>query len=203
MAGCTTVEYTLPKRHLFRDTDQVPDINILTQLDEYNICNRPVYVHCLSNTGVMCYQGLDVVAKLSRKDLNIQGVVWDSCCGPYPQVTIVRVLVFTAVLFLCSLRDWTDGDVSLKKCFLSTYEMITDTFIPAIVRQWKGKPNPLSLIEGKSNIQLDRFLYMFFQEFGLEILDEIISRPELQHRNCFSTLTLTSTCPVTTWRILC
>ena len=33
MAGCTTVQYTLPKRHLFRDTDQVPDImdNVLAQ----------------------------------------------------------------------------------------------------------------------------------------------------------------------------
>ena len=99
MAGCTTVQYTLPKRHLFRDTDQVPDImdNILTQLDAYNICNRPVYVHCLSDTGVMCYQGLNVAAKRSEKDLNIHGVVWDSCCGPYPQVTVLRVLVFTAV----------------------------------------------------------------------------------------------------------
>ena len=155
MAGCTTVQYTLPKRHLFRDTDQVPDImdNVLTQLDEYNICNRPVYVHCLSDTGVMCYQGLDVAARRLGKDLNIQGVVWDSCCGPYPQVTVLRVLVFTAVWFLCCLQDWTGGEASLKDCFVSSYEMLRDIFIPALVIKWEGKPNPFCLIEGKIKIQ--------------------------------------------------
>ena len=161
MAGCTTVQYTLPTRHLFRDTDQVPDImdNVLTQLDEYNICNRPVYVHCLSDTGVMCYQGLDVAARRSGKDLNIQGVVWDSCCGPYPQVTVLRVLVFTAVWFLCCLQDWTGGEASLKDCFVSSYEMLRDIFIPALVIKWEGKTNPFCLIEGKNNMQLDTFLY--------------------------------------------
>ena len=128
MAGCTTVQYSLPTRHLFRDTDQVPDImdNVLTQLEQYNICNRPVYVHCLSDTGAMCYQGLDIAAKRSRKDLNIQGVVWDSCCGPYPEVTMVRMLVLTAVWFLSCFRDWTSWEASLKDSLLSSYVMITD-----------------------------------------------------------------------------
>merc|ERR1739844_864203 len=48
-SGCTTVQYVLPTRHLFRDT------------------------------GVMCYQGLDIAVKRSNKSLDIQGVVWDSC----------------------------------------------------------------------------------------------------------------------------
>ena len=102
-----------------------------------------------------------LLLKRSRKDLNnnIQGVVWDSYCGPYPQVTVLRVLVFTAVWFLCCLQDWTGGEASLKDCFVSSYEMLRDIFIPALVIKWEGKPNPFCLIEGKNNIQLDAFLF--------------------------------------------
>merc|ERR1711970_286437 len=53
-AGFTTVQYILPTRH---------------------ILNRPVYVHCFSDTGVMCYQGLDTANRRSNKmkRLNIRG----------------------------------------------------------------------------------------------------------------------------------
>jgi len=149
-AGCTTVQYVLPTRHLFRDTDQIPDImdNILTQLEEYNILNRQVYIHCLCDTGVMCYQGLDIAARRSRRNLNIQGVVWDSCPGPFPEVTLVRMLVFTAVWFLCCLRDWTSGEASLADSLHSSHWMITDRFLPCLANKWKGKPIKFSLIQG-------------------------------------------------------
>jgi len=149
-AGCTTVQYVLPTRHLFKDCDQIPEImdNVLTQLEAYNILNRPVYIHCLCDTGVMCYQGLDIAAKQSRKTLDIQGVVWDSCPGPFPEVTVVRVFVFTTVFLLCVLRDLTTGEVSLKESLLSSYWMFTERFLPCLVKKWKGKPIRFSLIQG-------------------------------------------------------
>ena len=147
------MQYILPTRHLFRYTDQIPDVmdNVLDQLEEYNILNRPVYIHCLCDTGAMCYQGLDISAKSSRRNLNIQGVVWDSCPGPFPEITVMRVLVFTLVWFLCCIRDWTNGEASLKNALLSTYLMITDRLIPSLVRKWEGKPVNVNLIQGRYN----------------------------------------------------
>merc|ERR1739838_213152 len=149
-AGCTTVQYVLPTRHLFRDTEQIPDLMdiVLTQLEEYNILDRPVYIHCLCDTGVMCYQGLDLTARTTGRNLDIQGVVWDSCPGPFPEVTVVRVFVFTTVFLLCVLRDLTTGEVSLKESLLSSYWMFTERFLPCLVKKWKGKPIRFSLIQG-------------------------------------------------------
>ena len=122
--------------------------NVLTQLEEYNILNRPVYIHCLCDTGVMCYQGLDIAARSTRRNLNIQGVVWDSCPGPFPEITVARVLVFTCVWVLCCFRDWTTGEANFKEAVSSSYSWITDRVIPAFVRKWQGKPMIYSLIEG-------------------------------------------------------
>ena len=97
-------------RHLFRDTDQIPEImeNVLYQLEEQNLTSHPVYIHCLCDTGVMCYQanilimysmslltvhgcqGLDIAMTKTGISMNIKGVIWDSCPGPYPEVTLLR-----------------------------------------------------------------------------------------------------------------
>merc|ERR1719481_2459724 len=52
-AGCITVQYILSTRHLFRDTDQIPEImeNVLYQLEEQDLTGHPVYIHCLCDTG--------------------------------------------------------------------------------------------------------------------------------------------------------
>lgn len=34
--------------------------------------------------------GLDIAMKRCGVNLNIKGVVWDSCPGPYPEVTLIR-----------------------------------------------------------------------------------------------------------------
>lgn len=41
--------------------------NILRQLEKAGVYNRQVYVHCLSDTGVMCYQGMMVSNKNSSR----------------------------------------------------------------------------------------------------------------------------------------
>jgi len=147
-AGFTTVQYILPTRHIIRDTAQVPQLmdNILLQLEKLDIYNRPVYVHCLSDTGVMCYQGMEVARKQSSKvkGINIRGVVWDSCCGPRPEVTVPRVIALLIVNWMCCLRD----QMGLMQRINSSYRLLLDRGWPSLLRKWKGKPVELSLIEG-------------------------------------------------------
>jgi len=147
-AGFTTVQYILPTRHIFRDTAQIPELmgNLLMQLDKVDIYDRPVYVHCLSDTGVMCYQGMDVSTKQSSKmkRLNIRGVVWDSCCGPRPEVTLSRVIALLIVNWMCCLRD----RLGMMQSINSSYRLLLDRGWPSLIRKWKGQPVELSLIEG-------------------------------------------------------
>lgn len=149
-AGCITVQYILATRHLFRDTEQIPDImeNILQQLDELDLLHHPFFIHCLCDTGVMCYQGLHIAMARCNIDLDIQGVVWDSCPGPYPEVTFVRYTVFTIVFLLCSLRDWTNGEAKIVDFLQSAYFIIAHRIIPSIKKKMEGSPVTFSLIKG-------------------------------------------------------
>ena len=90
--------------------DMTRDTWHMTRLEELQLASNPTYIHCLCDTGVMCYQvtrgpawqpvrdtwqtwhvqGLDIAMARTATRLNIQGVVWDSCPGPYPEVTLVR-----------------------------------------------------------------------------------------------------------------
>lgn len=108
-AGATTAQYVLPSRHVLRDTAQVPRLmdHVLRRLEAVNIYHRPVYVHCLSDTGIMCYQGMMVSnAESSRMErIRIRGVVWDSCPGPRPEITVPRVAALMLVNYFCCRRD--------------------------------------------------------------------------------------------------
>lgn len=108
-AGATTAQYVLPSRHVLRDTAQVPRLmdHVLRRLEAVNIYQRPVYVHCLSDTGIMCYQGMMVSnAESSRMErIRIRGVVWDSCPGPRPEITVPRVAALMLVNYFCCRRD--------------------------------------------------------------------------------------------------
>ena len=108
-AGATTAQYVLPSRHVIRDTAQVPRLmdHVLRRLEAVNIYQRPVYVHCLSDTGIMCYQGMMVSnAESSRMErIQIRGVVWDSCPGPRPEITVPRVAALMLVNYFCCRRD--------------------------------------------------------------------------------------------------
>jgi hypothetical protein len=47
---------------MLRDTHEVPDVMELVwqQMEEAGLADRQLFIHCLSDTGVMCYQGLDI-----------------------------------------------------------------------------------------------------------------------------------------------
>lgn len=149
-SGCITVQYILSTRHLFRDTDQIPDImeNVLHQIEDRGLTSHPVYIHCLCDTGVMCYQGLDIAMRKTGISMNIKGVVWDSCPGPYPEVTLIRYAVFIVVFLLCCLRDWTNGDATLLDFFYSFYFIIVHRIIPSIRKRLEGIPITFGLIQG-------------------------------------------------------
>ena len=69
--GHTTAQLLLPTNFVFRHTEQVPEL-MMTVLEHLvksgvSISERPVYVHCLSDTGVMCYQVRKKYMKMHRK----------------------------------------------------------------------------------------------------------------------------------------
>ena len=105
-----------------------------------------MYIHCLSDTGVMCYQGMDSASKQSSKmkRLNIRGVVWDSCPGPRPEVTLPRVMALLIVNWMCCLRD----RMGMMQSLNSSYRLLVDRGWPNLLRRWQGKPVELSLIDG-------------------------------------------------------
>lgn len=146
--GCTTVQYTLPSSYLFRHTEHIPRLmdNILRQLEKVDIYNRQVYIHCLSDTGIMCYQGMMVSNQQSArmKRINIRGVVWDSCCGPRPEITVSRVAALLVVNWMCCLKD----KMTMTESLNSSYRLLVDRAWPGLLGKWKGEEVALSQIEG-------------------------------------------------------
>ena len=149
-AGCTTAQYVLSTRHLFRDTAQIPELmgKLLQQLEDVNIYNRQVYVHCLSDTGVMCYQGI-MVSK--QKRINVRGVVWDSCPGPRPEITVSRVAALLLVNWFCCLRD----NQTMMEALSSSYRLLLDRAWPGLMGKWKGEDVALSLVNGQYPFSLN------------------------------------------------
>merc|ERR1712227_1121776 len=130
-------------KNLGKYTEHIPKLmdNILIQLEKVDIYNRQVYVHCLSDTGVMCYQGMMVSTKTS---INVRGVVWDSCCGPRPEITVSRVAALLVVNWMCSLRD----KMTMVESINSSYRLLVDRAWPGLLGKWKGEDVALSLIDG-------------------------------------------------------
>ena len=67
--------------------------------------SQPTAVHCLSDTGCMCFQGLNIATFSQGFPLTPRGVVWDSCPGPRPVVTIPKGLVLCIINWLSRMRD--------------------------------------------------------------------------------------------------
>ena len=55
--GCTSLQYILPTRFIFRHSDQVPEAmeGVAAYLGQ-RPASSPVLIHCLSDTGVMSFQ---------------------------------------------------------------------------------------------------------------------------------------------------
>lgn len=146
-AGCFTAQFILPTRHIFRDTTEVPELMWLVwqKLEEAQLADRQLFIHCLSDTGVMCYQGLDIALARQGVTPNRGGVVWDSCPGPYPECNMARVMAFLIINWMCSLRD----GLGMSRSLHSSYRLMVERVWPSYLRKWKGLPVELSKIEGQ------------------------------------------------------
>ena len=148
-AGFTTIKYILSTRHIFRDTHQVPELmgKLIEQIGKGDLVGRPLYIHCLSDTGTMCYQGFNIANRKSNiiKSLAIEGIIWDSCPGPYPEVTLSRVIAFLIVNWVCCMRD----KLGMMQSIYNSYRLLLDRGWPNLLRRWQGKPVNLNLMDGQ------------------------------------------------------
>ena len=104
--GCGTLQYILPTRFIFRHTEQVHEAmeDVAKYLRRTGV-STPVAIHCLSDTGCMSFQGLSIASLVHGAPFYPQGIVWDSCPGPRPKVTIPRGLVLCVINWLSRMRD--------------------------------------------------------------------------------------------------
>ena len=104
--GCDTLQYILPTRFIFRHTDQVHQAleDVAKYLKKRGL-SQPIAVHCLSDTGCMSFQGLNIATFSQGFPLTPRGVVWDSCPGPRPVVTIPKGLVLCIINWMSRMRD--------------------------------------------------------------------------------------------------
>merc|ERR1711971_482618 len=138
--GCTTAHMTLPTSHIFRVTEAVPEVmsEVVHQLEEVGVRERPLLVHCLSDTGIMCYQGLQLA---TRGKLDVRGVVWDSCPGPRPEITIPRVAALLAVNWYCARKDGLNSSDAAA----SSYRLLIDRGWPNLLRKMHKEVEELFL----------------------------------------------------------
>jgi len=152
-AGCTTVQYSLPSEYIMHYTSMVPDVmgSYVAKLRETQRLNgRPILIHCLSDGGIMCYQGLTILEKLWKenemnvKALDVKGVVFDSCCGPYPEIKLRDIAKFLLINLYCCHRD----QIGLAATSERTYKFASEILWPNYLRNIKGLPVEMSKMEG-------------------------------------------------------
>ena len=96
----------------------------------------------------MCCQGM----MEAGVRLDIRGVVWDSCCGPRPQVTAARIPVYMLINYMCSKKD----GLSNWGAVYSSYRLLMDRGYPGLLARLKGEELPLSLIGGEKSVTADK-----------------------------------------------
>jgi len=159
-AGHTTVKFIMPTRYIFRDTSQVPELmsKVLERMEGEGLLDRPLVIHCLSDSGSMSYQGFEIASQRldNLKRPKVQAVIWDSCPAPYPEVTLQRVFAFLIVNWICSMRD----NVGLRGSIYSSYRLLVDRAWPNLIRKWKGEKVELDLMNGEfcGDFARDHFL---------------------------------------------
>jgi len=143
----TTVAFTLGTDYVLNTTELIPGLieeEIENLLKEINIFENQVFIHCLSDAGVMMYQGLMATSAGRRLQPQIRGVVWDSCLAPYPEITMTRLPVFVLIAWLLARRDGMTEIEAARFCQAA----IKDQGIPGLLARWRGEKMQLSLIDG-------------------------------------------------------
>eukprot|EP00092_Neocalanus_flemingeri_P032431 GFUD01035272.1.p1 GENE.GFUD01035272.1~~GFUD01035272.1.p1 ORF type:complete len:333 (-),score=52.26 GFUD01035272.1:207-1205(-) len=142
--GCGTLQYILPTRFIFRHTEQVHEaVDDITRYLKKRGLSTPIAIHCLSDTGVMCFQGLSISSVINGFPLHPHGIVWDSCPGPRPHVTIPRGLVLCIINWMSRMRD----GMSVGKALTSSYQDFRDLAWRNYLRRMWGLPTKISTMD--------------------------------------------------------
>merc|ERR1712032_475980 len=80
----------------------------------------------------------------TRGKLDVRGVIWDSCPGPRPEITIPRVAALLAVNWYCARKDGLNSSDAAA----SSYRLLIDRGWPNLLRKLQGKQLELSVIQG-------------------------------------------------------
>ena len=153
--GCSTAAFTLPAEYVLNNTEMVPRLfveqQVIKKLKKLNIENRDVIVHVMSDAGTMMYQAMmsTALGKLMKYNwmdgdagFGIRAVVWDSACGPYPEITAPRLSVF---MLIARHLYKNEGKTELEALRLCATLMKNRGF-PGLYARWRGEKMNLSLI---------------------------------------------------------
>ena len=75
--------------------------------------------------------------------LHPKGIVWDSCPGPRPHVTIPKGLVLCIINWMSRMRD----GMSLGRALTSSYNDFRDLAFKNYIRRMKGLPTKISTMD--------------------------------------------------------
>merc|ERR1712108_45356 len=115
--------------------------------------------------------------------LDVRGVVWDSCPGPRPEITVPRVAALLAVNWYCARKDGLNS----TDAAVSSYRLLIDRGWPNLVRRLQGKQLELRL----------------FRVCGQATLVGTISSCTRRWPSSSSTPTQTTTSHKSTWKVRC
>jgi len=145
-AGCNTLSYVLPSRFIFLKTVQVPYLmeRLVETIIKERLERSPTFFHNMSDTGNMCYQGINKSLGDMHQELQVRGAIYDSCPGPRPKATFSRLWALTIVNWIVCHKDGLNFLEKLQ----STRNIFTDRFLPNVPRRLRGEPALLSEIDG-------------------------------------------------------
>jgi len=143
--GLTTAQFVLPPRFLFRHVEQAPEAldDVARFLKEQN-AETPVIVHCMCDAGTISFQGLSIACEARGLALSPVGIVWDSCPGPGPLLTIFRSFAFSFIVIFSRMRD----RMGLGRAIVSSYADIRDNVWRNFLRKLRGLEAEISTMDG-------------------------------------------------------
>jgi len=142
--GCRTLQYILPTRFIFKHTEQVHEAvnDVATYLVKE--AETPKVIHCLSDTGCMSFQGLSISTSMQDASFLPSGIVWDSCPGPRPRVTIPKGLVLCIINWMSRMRDGMSMSEAVSSSWDDFYTLAWKNYL----RRMGGQEALISTMNG-------------------------------------------------------
>ena len=142
--GCATLQYILPTRFIFKHSEQVPEAveDVAKYLRKAGV-STPIAIHCLSDTGCMTFQGLSIASITHGAPFYPQGIVWDSCPGPRPKVTLTRGLILCIINWMSRMRDGMSMTEAVRSSGDDFYHLAWKNYL----RRLRGQETVISTMD--------------------------------------------------------